>query len=114
MNILVTGGAGYIGSHCTKQLIACGHHVVVVDDLSTGFESLVLTKDFYPLRIHDKSTIIDVLKKHKIEAVMHFAGSAYVGESIHHPEKYYENNVIGSLMLLSCLLYTSPSPRDPL
>lgn len=102
-SILVTGGAGYIGSHCVQKLIEAGHKVVILDNLSTGFEQLVLSDTFIQGDINDKALVTEALKTHQIDAVMHFAAHAYVGESVSNPQKYYDNNVTGTLNLLSAM-----------
>ncbi len=99
--ILVTGGAGYIGSHTVLQLLAAGNSVVVVDNLYSGHQWAVPRQaTFYPGDIHDRALISRVLKQHKIEAVMHFAAHTVVSESVENPAKYYHNNVLGSLALI--------------
>ncbi len=102
-SILVTGGAGYIGSHCVRQLLDAGWRVVILDNLSTGYREFVLSEDFVEGSILDKSLVSRVLKEYGIEAVMHFAAFAYVGESVDEPEKYYMNNVYGTLQLLAAM-----------
>jgi len=105
--ILVTGGAGYIGSHACIELLNSGYKVVVVDNLSNSkIESLNRVKTitdknivFYEADICDKKALSDVFSKHSIYAVMHFAGLKAVGESCQKPLMYYQNNVYGSLIL---------------
>jgi len=105
--ILVTGGAGYIGSHACIELLNAGYEVVVVDNLSNSkVESLNRVKTitdknivFYEADICDKKALSDVFSKHSIYAVMHFAGLKAVGESCQKPLMYYQNNVYGSLIL---------------
>jgi len=105
MNILVTGGAGYIGSHAVKHLESLNHHVVVVDNLSTGYrDSVDKHIPFYQISIHDVDQMIKVLKNEKIEAVVHFAAFSLVGESVENPLKYYHNNVEGTRSLLKAML----------
>ena len=102
--VLVTGGAGYIGSHAVRALLAGGHSVVVLDDLSAGHAEAV--PEGVPLvqaRIHDRARIADTLESHGIDAVMHFAAWLTVSESVHKPLEYYENNVVGSLALLNAM-----------
>ncbi len=104
MNILVTGGAGYIGSHCTKMLLEDGFKVVVVDDLSTGYKEAVDKRaEFYQMNIKEKTKLTDILQKEKIEAVVHFAAYSLVGESMEKPLKYYDNNVCGTKELLDAM-----------
>ncbi len=105
--VLVTGGAGYIGSHACVELLQSGYNVIVVDNLSNSkVESLNRVKKitgksliFYPIDIRDKKALSEVFNKHTISAVMHFAGLKAVGESCEQPLKYYQNNVYGSLIL---------------
>ena len=104
MNILVVGGAGYIGSHMVKRLLADGHHVIVVDNLSTGYQDAVLSKTFYQVDIANHFGINQVFKDHIIDAVFHFASYIQVGESVTAPAKYYENNVSATLTLLQAMV----------
>ena len=105
MRILVTGGAGYIGSVITEQLVADGHSVVVYDNLSKGHADAVsqdvtlVTADLL-----DDDTLGSTLRSHDIEAVIHMAASSLVGESMTHPERYYNNNVVASIRLLNALV----------
>jgi len=99
-NILVTGGAGYIGSHTCKELYKNGFTPIVLDNLSTGHAEFVKWGPFVLGDIQDEDHIRGAFEKYEPEAVIHFAASAYVGESVIEPEKYYINNVIGSLNLL--------------
>jgi UDP-glucose 4-epimerase len=99
--ILVTGGAGYIGSHCVKRLMDKGHAVVVLDNLSRGFRDAVLTPDFVEGSIGDRAVLDRLFRTRTIDAVMHFSALAYVGESVEKPAEYYENNVAQTLTLLT-------------
>lgn len=104
MNICVMGGAGYIGSHAVKLLVERGHAVTVVDNLTNGHRAAVHAKA--TLRVADLANtagIIDIFQKHKIEAVLHFAASAYVGESVTDPRKYYRNNVASTVSMLDAM-----------
>lgn len=100
--VIVTGGAGFIGSHTCKRLALRGYHPVVVDNLITGHKNNVRWGPLVEGDIGNKSLISKTLDVYKPLAVIHFAGSAYVGESVSKPEKYYLNNVVGSLQLLEC------------
>ncbi len=105
MNVLVVGGAGYIGSHCVRQLIAAGHRPVVLDNLVFGHRgALAAGIPFYEGDLADSAFVGDVIEREKIELVMHFAAFAYVGESVTDPLKYYFNNVVGTLRLLETML----------
>lgn len=105
--ILVTGGAGYIGSHTSLQLIESGHNVVVLDNLYSGHRWAVpADAEFYQGDIADPKIVQDVLARHHIEAVVHFAGHIVVPESVANPLKYYRNNVAGSLNLIQCCMAT--------
>lgn len=105
MNILVTGGAGYIGSHATKILLEQGHNVSVVDSLVTGYKVAVDSRaSFYQLNIKDKEEVVKVLKNDNIDCVIHFAAFSLVGESMVNPLKYYENNVQGTKVLLDAMI----------
>ena len=100
MRILLTGGAGYIGSHITLNLLDHGHKVTVIDNLSTGNIRLVSNKAaFIKCDIDDEKKIESLLKQEKYDALMHFAGFIKVEESINFPEKYYNNNTIKSKKL---------------
>lgn len=99
-NILVTGGAGYIGSHTCKALAAAEYVPVVLDNLSTGNREDARWGPFEEGDVRDVDRVAGILKDHDISAVMHFAASAYVGESVENPELYYGNNVVGIVNLL--------------
>ena len=104
MNVLVTGGAGYIGSHCVKILLEKGYVVSVIDNLSTGYKQAVDGRaSFYNINIKDKEAVKNVLLKDKIESVIHFAAYSLVGESMKKPLKYYDNNVYGTKVLLDAM-----------
>ncbi len=100
MRILVTGGAGYIGSHTVKQLLARGHDVTVFDNLSAGHRRAVPAERLIVGDLRDIDHIDQLLMTSRIEAVIHFAALAYVGESVKEPARYYTNNLIYSLNLL--------------
>ena len=108
--ILVTGGAGYIGSHCVMALLESGKDVVIFDNLSTGHIETVETLskygnvEFVKGDLLNQNDIDSVFKKYEIEAVVHFAAFSQVGESVKNPKKYYINNVVGTINLLSAML----------
>jgi UDP-glucose 4-epimerase len=104
VRVLVTGGAGYIGSHAVKALAGAGHGVVVLDDLSAGHPEAVRGVPLVTARVHDTAAVRAALRTHRIDAVMHFAAWLDVGESVRQPAKYYENNVTGSLALLEAMI----------
>lgn len=104
MNILVTGGAGYIGSHTVKELIKANHHVVVLDNLSKGHRAAVSRAKFIHGDLADKENVIRILQSEHIEAIMHFAASSLVGESVTHPAGYYQNNLVNGLKLMEAML----------
>ncbi len=102
MSILVTGGAGYIGSHVVHMLCDAGEDVVVIDNLVTGFQSaLPEAAAFYQGNVGDALLLRRIFKRHAIEAVMHFAGSTVVPESVANPMKYYQNNTANSAVLIA-------------
>lgn len=103
MNIFVTGGAGYIGSHAARLLERAGHKVWVYDNLSTGHRGAVLANRLIEGDLIDRAKLVDVLRTNKIDAVMHFAASALVGESVVNPAKYYQNNIVGTCTLLEAM-----------
>jgi UDP-glucose 4-epimerase len=100
--VLVTGGAGYIGSHCCRALDAAGYHPVVYDNFSTGHRSFV-TGSLVSGDLRDGARLAHAFAQHGIVAVMHFAASSLVGESVADPRKYYANNVAGTLSLLEAM-----------
>ncbi|MEQ2130520.1 UDP-glucose 4-epimerase GalE [Caldanaerobacter subterraneus KAk] len=103
MAILVCGGAGYIGSHAVYALLKRNEEVVVVDNLATGHSESVLGGKLYIGDLRDEDFLDKVFSENDIEAVMHFAASSLVGESVENPFKYYENNVCGTLSLLKAM-----------
>jgi len=125
MNVLVVGGAGYIGSHCVRQLAAAGHRPVVLDNLVYGHRAAVAARvPLHECDLGDEKAVGAVLRQEKIELVMHFGAYCYVGESVTDPLKYYLNNVAATLHLLhamaeagvkkfvfssTCATYGSPS-----
>ncbi|MCP4022461.1 MAG: UDP-glucose 4-epimerase GalE [Desulfobacteraceae bacterium] len=111
MKILVTGGAGYIGSHTCVELLDAGYEIVIVDNLSNSSEEVIkrikeiTRKDFIFLNadLRDRHQLSTIFKDHKIDAVIHFAGLKAVGESVELPLKYYQNNIEGTLSLLDTM-----------
>jgi UDP-arabinose 4-epimerase len=99
-SILVTGGAGYIGSHCSKAIAEAGHRPICYDNLSSGHESFVKWGPLIRGDIQDSQKIASTIREHRVQAVMHFAAFSAVGESVRDPEIYYRNNVAGTLGLL--------------
>jgi UDP-glucose-4-epimerase GalE len=103
-NILVTGGAGYIGSHTAKALAASGHCPVVLDNLSKGHKSAVRWGPLVEADLADRPALDQVMREYRIEGVIHFAAHAYVGESMATPNEYFRNNVSNTLNLLDAML----------
>lgn len=101
--IVVTGGAGYIGSHMARLLKADGHNVIVFDNLGRGNADAALDAQLVVGDISKASDLAPVFKNNKVDAVMHFAAFAYVGESVHQPDIYYRNNVAGTLNLIDTM-----------
>ena len=102
-SILVTGGAGYVGSHACKALARAGYRPVVYDNLSRGHREAVKWGPLIEGDLHDRGRLVETLRSHRVDAVMHFAAFAYVGESVTHPDTYYRNNVAGTLSLLDAM-----------
>jgi UDP-glucose 4-epimerase len=103
MRVLVTGGAGYVGSHAAKQLAKSGHELVIVDNLAEGHRPAAGNFPFISVDLLDRERMVVAMKEHRIEAVMHFAAFAYVGVSVKDPAIYYQNNIVGSLALLDAM-----------
>ena len=103
MSILVTGGAGYVGSHCVAALTARGYDVAVLDDLSTGHREAVQGARLYLGSLSDCAFIDNVFTQEKVEAVIHFAACSLVGESMSDPGKYFTNNFAGTVNLLETM-----------
>jgi UDP-glucose 4-epimerase len=101
--ILVTGGAGYIGSHMAQMLVERGYETIVLDDLSTGSKDAVLDAKLIEGNFGDKNLLAKLFKKYKFAAVMHFAAFIQVEESTQNPAKYYHNNVVNTLNLLDAM-----------
>lgn len=105
MNVLVVGGAGYIGSHCVRQLMAAGHRPVVLDNLVFGHQGALQDEiPFYQADLGNEEVVGAILRDEKIDLVMHFAAYAYVGESVTKPLKYYFNNSVATLQLLKTMI----------
>jgi UDP-glucose 4-epimerase len=102
--ILVTGGAGYIGSHTVMELLRENYTPVIVDNLSTGHKNAVLGGTFYDCDLGDTSGLRKIFSKHNIDAVIHFSANCYVGESVVNPHKYFKNNVGNTISLLEAML----------
>jgi UDP-glucose 4-epimerase len=118
--VLVTGGAGYIGSHAVLALLDAGWRVVVIDNLTTGFRWAVPDEaTFVEGDIADRALVARLIAEHGIGAIMHFAGSIIVPESVEKPLKYYENNTVKSRALIESAVQggvrtsSSPRPRRP-
>jgi len=103
-DVLVVGGAGYIGSHMVKLLAERGHAVVTLDDLSTGYRDAVVRGDFVKASIADRAGLDAVFRSRHFDAVMHFASFIQVGESVVEPAKYYANNLCNTLNLLDAMV----------
>jgi UDP-glucose 4-epimerase len=101
-SILVTGGAGYIGSHVVQQLGDAGERIVVLDNLSSGFRSAVLYGDLVVGDTGDQGLVARVIEEHGVDTIMHFAAHTIVPESVENPLKYYGNNTCSSRALLEC------------
>lgn len=99
--VLVTGGAGYIGSHVVRQLVECGEHVIVLDNLSTGFREALLGVELVVGDVGDRALVDALLREYSIETVMHFAAHTVVPESVRDPLKYYGNNTCATRSLLA-------------
>lgn len=105
MNVLVVGGAGYIGSHCVRQLVKAGHRPMVLDNLVYGHRSAVdRSVKLYDGNLGDELLVGRILREEKVDVVMHFAAFCYVGESVTDPLKYYFNNVVATLHLLKAMI----------
>src|ERR1035438_2640688 len=104
--ILVTGGAGYIGSHTVRLLLRQGHDVTVVDNLSKGYRENVPKDRLCELNLADTAALAELMRQNGTEAVIHFAAFIAVGESMREPAKYFANNVGGSLSLLTAMVET--------
>lgn len=103
MAILITGGAGYIGSHTVKFFIENKEDIIIADNLHSGYKQAINKNLFYNIDIRDKVALDDIFKKHSIDAVIHFAANSLVGESMINPYEYYYNNVYGMMCLLDVM-----------
>src|SRR5688500_7682371 len=105
MNVLVAGGAGYIGSHTVKRLKEAGHNPIIYDNLSRGHRTVIdiLKVPAVAADLNDRVTLVNTLREHKIDTVMHFAAYAYVGESVEKPLEYYRNNVATTISVLQAM-----------
>ena|SRR3989338_295370 len=103
MNLLVVGGAGYIGSHMVKRLLASKHTVTILDNLSTGYRDAVLGGEFVQGDIGDPALLGKVFSENKFDAALHFASYIQVGESVKKPDIYYQNNLSNSINLLNAM-----------
>ena len=105
MNVLVAGGAGYIGSHTVKRLKESGHNPVIYDNVSRGHRQVVdvLKVPAVIADLNDRAVLLGALRDHQIDTVMHFAAFAYVGESVEKPLLYYHNNVATTINVLECM-----------
>lgn len=107
MKVAVIGGAGYIGSHAVKLLVERGHSVIALDNLTNGHRAAVHPKaTLYAVDCAATAALAAIFQKEKVEAVMHFAASAYVGESVQDPRKYYRNNVANTVSMLDAMALT--------
>ncbi len=106
MNVLVTGGAGYVGSHAARCLERAGHEIWIYDNLSEGNRGAVRQQRLIVGDLMDRPNLVSVLRDHRVESVMHFAASAYVGVSVERPADYYQNNVVGTLSLMEAMRET--------
>jgi UDP-glucose 4-epimerase len=104
--LLITGGAGYIGSHVLLQLRSRGERVVVVDNLSRGFRQAVLDAPLVVADVGDRQAMLEVLRTHGVQTVLHFAAHTIVPESVREPLKYYGNNTCATRTLLECCIAT--------
>ena len=104
LSVLVTGGAGYIGSHMVQSLSEQGYKTTVFDNLSRGFRQAIIGGEFIHGDLLNSNDTIKLFEQNRFDAVLHFAALAYVGESVQDPLKYYKNNVLGSMNLIEAML----------
>jgi len=107
MNILVTGGAGYVGSHAAQWMQGAGHDIWIYDNLSTGHRQAALPNRLIEGELSDQSLLATILAEKQIDVVMHFAALSLVGESVEQPAKYYQNNVLGTFHLLEAMRHAN-------
>jgi UDP-arabinose 4-epimerase len=103
-NILIVGGAGYVGSHCAKTVAAAGHSILTFDSLLFGHRNFVRWGKLIVGDIRDRAALDLLFTTHRVDAVMHFAALAYVGQSVEQPGSYYDVNVGGSRILLDSMV----------
>src|SRR2546423_2226796 len=116
MKVLVTGGAGYIGSHTCVELMQAGHEVVIFDNLSNSYEAAIgriariagRAPEFTQADVRDSGALSEILARNRFDAVIHFAGLKAVGESVERPIEYYDNNVQGALSLCRAMAEAGP------
>src|SRR5438270_4079179 len=101
--VLVTGGAGYVGSHCAHALHSAGHACVVFDNLYSGHRDFVRWGPLIEGDIRDKEAVERIFSNHRFDAILHFAGLSSVAESMSSPERYFDNNVQGTGVLLTAM-----------
>ena len=107
-NILITGGAGYIGSHIAEILLKKNKRIFLIDNLSTGHRKLINKKaKFFKLDIHNKNKVKNIIDKHQIDSIIHLAANLIIGEGQKKPDKYYKNNVLGTQKLLEACQKTN-------
>ena len=107
-NILITGGAGYIGSHIAEILLKKNKRIFLIDNLSTGHRKLINKKaKFFKLDIHNKNKVKNIIENHQIDSIIHLAANLIIGEGQKKPEKYYKNNVLGTQKLLEACQKTN-------
>ena len=103
-SVLVTGGAGYIGSHMVRALLRAGYRVVILDNLSEGHRAAVQDTELAEVDVADRGAVRALMRRHRPHAIMHFAAFCSVKESVENPLKYYHNNVAGTISLLDAAL----------
>ncbi len=104
MRILVTGGAGYIGSHVVKELLTAGHSLLTLDNLATGHRASLVGGKFIECDLKNKKRLQEIFEQFQPQALIHLAADSLVGESVERPQQYYHNNLLGSINLLDVML----------